>query len=208
MAKRTPRERRYARTRQEILDAAMELVQEEGPDKLSMRELARRVDYSPAGLYEYYENKDEIIVALCVEADRRLRIMLKAVPESLPAGEYLVELGMAYLRYARENKEHFLLDASAPSQIGPDKPVPFEMAVHRDGTIQVLLRGIEKAVKEGVISPVDEQGLLDIVYSFFSLAHGMAILQLTKMVNLEFDYERANRTAYRKLIDGFAPKQA
>ena len=63
MAKRTPRERRYARTRQEILDAAMELVQEKGPDKLSMRELARRVDYSPAGLYEYYENKDEIIVA-------------------------------------------------------------------------------------------------------------------------------------------------
>ena len=83
---------------------------------------------------------------------------------------------------------------------------PKEMAVHREGTIQILLRGIEKAVEEGVINPVDEQGLLDIVYSFFSLAHGMAILQLTKLVNLEFDYELANRTAYGKLIDGFASK--
>jgi AcrR family transcriptional regulator len=206
MSKTTPRERRHARTRQEILDAAMELVQEKGPDKLSMRELARRVDYSPAGLYEYFENKDDIIVALCMEADRRLRIMLKAVPESLPAFDYLIELGMAYIRYAKENKEHFLLDASAPPQIGPDQPVPLEMGVHRDGTIQILLKAIQKAVEEGVIAPVDDQGLLDIVYSIFGLAHGLAVLQVTKLVFFKFDYERANRKAYRKLIEGFGPK--
>ena len=51
----------YARTQQAILDAARAIIHEQGPDKLSMRAIADRIDYSPAGLYEYYGSKEEII---------------------------------------------------------------------------------------------------------------------------------------------------
>jgi AcrR family transcriptional regulator len=43
----------------------LEIIREEGPDALSMRNLAERIDYSAAGIYEYFSSKEEIIAAAC-----------------------------------------------------------------------------------------------------------------------------------------------
>ena len=40
-----PCERRFQRTKQTILDAALEIIREEGPGALNMRALAERSDY-------------------------------------------------------------------------------------------------------------------------------------------------------------------
>ncbi len=64
--------RRHVRTKQAILDAALEIVIQNGPAALSMRSLAERIDYSPAGLYEYFSSKEEIISAVCDEGQRML----------------------------------------------------------------------------------------------------------------------------------------
>jgi AcrR family transcriptional regulator len=50
----TPRQRRHLRTKDAILDAARQIIAEEGADNLSMRGIAERIDYSAAGLYEYF----------------------------------------------------------------------------------------------------------------------------------------------------------
>ena len=54
----TPRQRRHLRTKDAILDAARQIIATEGAEKLSMRAIAKRIDYSPAGLYEYFGSKD------------------------------------------------------------------------------------------------------------------------------------------------------
>ena len=59
-----PRTKRHLRTKQAILDAARQIIAEEGPAALSMRALADRIDYSAAGLYEYFGSKEEIIAAV------------------------------------------------------------------------------------------------------------------------------------------------
>ena len=200
MTEVTTRQRRHARTRQEILNASLEILIEEGPDKLSMREIARRVDYSPAGLYEYFENKEEIIFELCAEGDRRLRTMLKAVPESLPPDEYLVELGMVYIRYARENQEHFRLSFSRLPQLEPGEPIPIEKAFVADQTFNLLLNAIKKAIVAGVVHTREDYSLLEIAYGMFALAHGLAVLQLNNMRNIQFDYEKADRVNFASFI--------
>jgi len=58
---KTPSERRYEKTRQGILSAARTLLLEGGVEAISMRTLADKVDYSPAALYKYFANKEEII---------------------------------------------------------------------------------------------------------------------------------------------------
>jgi AcrR family transcriptional regulator len=57
------RERREA-TRAEILDAAWELVREEGLAALSMRDLARRVGMQAPSLYSYFASKHAIYDAM------------------------------------------------------------------------------------------------------------------------------------------------
>lgn len=206
MIEGTPRQRRHARTRQEILEAALEILYQDGPDKLSMREIARRVDYSPAGLYEYFENKEEIIEELCAEGDRRLRTMLKAVPETLPPDEYLVEMGMVYIRYARENEEHFMLSFSRLPQFEQDEPIPIEKVLVADETFNILLNAIKKAIEAGVIHTREDYGLLEIAYGMFAFAHGLAVLQLNNMRNIQFDYEKADRANFESFIQGLGDR--
>ena len=119
----SPREKRQARTRQEILDAALDLINEQGPDKFSLRALARRVEFSPAGLYEYFDGKEDIIDAVCEEGERRLRHYLQDVPADLPPDRTIVELGRAYIQFALQNEEHFMLMFA---QVPDGPPVTYE----------------------------------------------------------------------------------
>jgi AcrR family transcriptional regulator len=56
------RQRRYSRD--EIVDAAKELLREEGRVAFSTRKLAARVGMSVMGIYTYFENKDDILDAV------------------------------------------------------------------------------------------------------------------------------------------------
>jgi len=53
--------------RMEILDAARELFINDGYEKFSMRKLAKKIDYSPTTIYIYYNNKDDLLFAICEE---------------------------------------------------------------------------------------------------------------------------------------------
>ena len=52
---------RYTLMRQEIIQAARQIILDQGIDALSMRTIARLAQTSPANLYEYFLNKEEII---------------------------------------------------------------------------------------------------------------------------------------------------
>ncbi len=99
----TRRDRRRQQTRAEILAAARELLLEVGPEELSLRQVARRADFSPAALYNYFSSRDEIVGSLFAEAFERLDAYLRRVPCTLDPDERVVELSLAYMDFAREN---------------------------------------------------------------------------------------------------------
>lgn len=69
-----PRQRRYnkgAVKRDEILDAALNLFAEQGYDRTSVREIARAVDLSQAGLLHYFTNKEELFAEVLRRRDER-----------------------------------------------------------------------------------------------------------------------------------------
>jgi AcrR family transcriptional regulator len=55
-------------SRERILDAARELVAQEGMTALSMRRLAQELDVWPMSVYRYFEDKDELLDALAASA--------------------------------------------------------------------------------------------------------------------------------------------
>jgi AcrR family transcriptional regulator len=59
-------ERRPARgaTRERILEVALELFNEQGYDKTSLREIAERLGITKAALYYYFERKEDILLEL------------------------------------------------------------------------------------------------------------------------------------------------
>lgn len=175
---------RRKRTRRAILDAALAIIQEEGPDQLSMRSLAERIDYSPAGLYEYFGSKEEIITAVCMEGQEALYAMMDQTDPHLPAADYLFLIGKAYIRFALEQPDYFLLMfTTAPPPNMSDMPAEvLQEMLHQEGSAyRILLRAIQGGLDEGLFSERPGFGLNEMAYAAWSLVHGIAMLRVTTL---------------------------
>ena len=202
----TPRERRQERTRQAIVSTALKLLVEKGPHKLSLREIARRIDYSPAGLYEYFDSKDDLIQAVCDEADERLGAALRAVDARLPAGEYLVELGLAYIRFARQNPEHFTFLFTRREVEAPEQPVNAD-EFDTGNSFMVLYNAVRRAIDAGVIRTGEGYGLMEIAYSLWSIVHGAALLQTNSLYQFPLDFQAIDRKALQVYLQGLGQER-
>ncbi len=61
------RERERHEVRRKILDAARELFMIEGYERVTMRRIADAIEYSPTTIYHHFEDKDDLVNALCHE---------------------------------------------------------------------------------------------------------------------------------------------
>jgi AcrR family transcriptional regulator len=92
-----------------LVKAALKAIAEDGPDKLSLRDVARRAGVSAAAVYRHFHDKDDLLVAVAVEcADRIGAVMAEALADA-PADplERFRATGIAYVRFAVEHPEHF-----------------------------------------------------------------------------------------------------
>lgn len=197
MAKLTPRERRHQKTKQAILRAAHDIITEKGADGLSLREIAQRIDYSPAGLYEYFNGKDDIMASACMEELEQFSHYLNRVPANLTPAERLIRLGLAYLDFARNNPEHFtFIFTRLPQKISL-------AALSRADTPYHILRGaVEAFVKaEQVVLP-SSITVDTLAYILWAKVHGMAILQQSVIADDELDTAFAHRWAFETFVNG------
>jgi AcrR family transcriptional regulator len=99
-----------AAMRERILDAASELLHEEGRDGLSIRAIADRVGVSHMVLYTYFDNRDALFTALRdrhrqrVEAQHEDLLNRARTDDPIPVIRGLLE---DYVRFARRNPPMF-----------------------------------------------------------------------------------------------------
>ncbi|MGH6711452.1 MAG: TetR/AcrR family transcriptional regulator, partial [Bradyrhizobium sp.] len=105
---RTPAPKPYHHgdLRRVLIDAALQLVGEGGPDAVTVREAARRAGVSPGAPFRHFPSRDALMSAVAEEAQRRFRVEIEAALSEAPAGDPLSRfrcLGLAYLRWAMKN---------------------------------------------------------------------------------------------------------
>jgi AcrR family transcriptional regulator len=193
-----PREKRQQVTKELILDTARRLITKQGVEHFSLRELARAVDYSPAALYEYFDSKEDILAALCRQADIRLSRQLQTVPTNLAAAERLVALGLAYVDFARQNREHYLLMFSHLTSDRPSLAEPVDEA----SPYHILLQTVATGITAGIFPSREGYGVEQIAYACWALVHGMAMLQLIYLQEFKADFEAADRRALETFVRG------
>ena len=101
--------------RRVLIDAAMQLVGEGGPEAVSVREAARRAGVSPGAPFRHFPSRDALMNAVAEEAQRRFRAEIEAALAEAPSGAPLGRfrcLGIAYLRWAMKNPTHFEIISS------------------------------------------------------------------------------------------------
>jgi AcrR family transcriptional regulator len=162
------RERRHSQTRDDILEAAREVLLERGAADLSLREVARRADFSPAALYKYFDNKDDVIKALADSAMAALVRAFAAAPADLPPDRRAVELGLAYIAFARENPEDVGVIEMHESTVHAH-PLTHEHVALEDAVVGVFRDGIEAGVFIGAAADAEIMA-----YGAWALVQGLA----------------------------------
>lgn len=167
-------------TKQNLIDASIELLRKEGASALTARKLAREAGCSTQPIFRAYQNMDELYAdVFAVSAD-----IFSDFCESYPAESQVafVNLGLAYISFAQKDKELFRL---------------LFLSSNRYGKSLVELLNGKTGFLKNQISAAKEQGCADpesLFMKMWMLIHGSACMCLTD------DYD-LDSTATRKLLE-------
>jgi AcrR family transcriptional regulator len=93
-----------ATTRETLLEAALRLLEENGPAALRVRDVAAAADQSTMGVYTHFGSKQGLLEQLYLHGFQRLADRLDTVPSAGPGREELVEFALAYRAFALDNE--------------------------------------------------------------------------------------------------------
>lgn len=171
------RRTRNSLSRNEILNVAEQIVRNDGVDKLSMRNIAKKLSCSVASPYAHFENLEEIIKNLIIRGEVILIGMLKkAVGEANNSFEELAEIAKAYWRFAQENKGlHILMFHSG------------EGLIHRKvlnimpKSYRLFLSMLKRGQKRGEFN-YDRNLYPSLARTMWSWIYGLMVLDLTNVL--------------------------
>lgn len=99
------KERERQEMRKLIISTAMEMFIKDGYEKTSIRNIAEKIEYSPATIYLYYKDKDELFYEIQNEAFNQLHQHFIENATAADPMERLKQLLKIYLEYGIKNPD-------------------------------------------------------------------------------------------------------
>jgi AcrR family transcriptional regulator len=167
------KERHKEELKGEILKAAKELYMEKGLEATSIRNIAEKIEYSPATVYLYFRDKGEILHALHQEG---FKILVEYFTEAFKISdpfERLKALGEGYIRFSMERPEMYKLTFVMEEPIAHIDDCEDEWD-EGEGAYQVLLNTVEACQKAGYFPTLEAHG---VSFMIWSTMHGLCTLR-------------------------------
>jgi len=189
--------------RQEILDAARELLVRDGYAALSMRKVAERIDYSPTAIYLHFKDKQELVLSLCEETFARLVKELSTLEQEHQDPVVRLRKGLErYIRFGLNYPNHYIPTFMLPpppevkgkrleDMHDPESPGMRALAVLRDS--------IAAGVKAKKLRKVDPDVA---ARAAWGAIHGITSLLITYPAFPWGDRDEVIRGVLDTLIDG------
>jgi AcrR family transcriptional regulator len=172
------KEREREEMRKLILDGAQKLFLANGYDKVSIRNIADEIEYSPATIYLYYKDKNELLYAL------HQRGFVKMVREFQPLllltdpFEKLVQMGRTYIQFAVDNPELFDLMFI---MMAPMDTLDKEDWMEGDQAFGLLTQVVQECIDAGIFQKHNVQATAMMIWSGI---HGYTALYLRKRLGM------------------------
>lgn len=152
-----------------LVEAALELLDEEGADSLGLREVARRVGVSAAAPYRHFRGRQALLEAVAAEGFRRFTEMMAIKEASLPEAAQLPAMAEAYVRFALLQPALFRLMFSREIDKNADQALHQTAVGAYASLAKAAAREVPEAPSEGAV----------IAWAF---VHGLAMLLLDEQI--------------------------
>lgn len=160
--------------RGEILRAARSIIEECGPDCVTMREVAEKVGYSPTTIYLYFKDKGEVLKHTILEAAEDLAATIAAASVGPTPLDELRQRGRAYLVWGVMHPGLYQLMFQAPGDIAWAEEELAASSRAGAETNDVIRRSIE----QGQIGPIED--LPAFQTAIFAALHGATSLAISR----------------------------
>ncbi len=167
--------------KQEILDAALEILYQEGFNDLSMRKIARKTKMTAANIYNYFTSKDEIYLAIQTRGFADMAEQFRKIADSDADPRRKVEkMIRAYIDFGTGNPDQYeiMFTRNTPKYadyVGTKlEPVA---AVEKQTALQladIAGRVISRAMRHGRTSPEADPARLTL--QVWTALHGVVSL--------------------------------
>lgn len=169
------KEREREEMKKAILDVAFEMFLTEGYAGTSLREIAKKIEYSPATIYLYYKDKDALFFDIQVRCFKNLIKSYSKVIEIKNPLERLREMGHAYMKHGMKNPQSFNLMFLHDAPLEAFKR---EDRMDKHGNAIGFLRDtVRECIKEKMIKEKDE---MIVRLEVWGLTHGLTTLFIRK----------------------------
>ena len=166
--------------RRRILDTAQELIRENGYEKLTIRGIAQKIEYSPMSLYNHFPDKDAILVALAQEGFAKIGRALPKPGSGAPL-DVLRKAMLQYIDFGLKHADEYEMVFMTRRGNGTTNPkAPAEENIPDDAggkrAFQRMLEYVDNAIAaEQISGDRFELGMV-----FWAGIHGCVSLQLTQ----------------------------
>jgi AcrR family transcriptional regulator len=169
-----------------ILNTAMKLFLDKGFNNITIRNIAEKIEYSPATIYLYFKNKDEILYTLRKEGFQKLYEWQKTSLNINDPHKRLLKHGEAYVLFALENAEYYDLMFMMRSPVKHTKETNFNDTGLK--SYELLKNNVNECMSQGLFPRMN----VDIVtFSLWSYVHGIASL-IIRSRGIMFPEEQVN----------------
>ena len=203
MSTKDRRAREKQGLRQQILDAARDILIRDGYDGLSMRRVAERIDYSPTAIYLHFRNKQELVFSLCDETFARLARELDTLGADYPDPLVRLRKGMErYIAFGLKNPNHYVPAFILPHAGALDPKRQAEIVAADSNALRALgtLRtAIADCVKAKKIRKVDADVT---ARAFWTALHGITSALIVHQSFPWGDRDKLVRMLLAALLDG------
>lgn len=159
--------------RAELIEAAIRLLADQGTEALVLRRVASAAHVSTMCVYSRFGDKVGLLNAVYTAGFERLALVMSTVEHPPDPLHRIVELGLAYRRFAVSNPALYSL--MFERVIGFDPPPELRSEV-LESTLSLVLDAVTQATEQGTI---DAESPLIAAYTLWTAAHGAVSLELT-----------------------------
>lgn len=194
-----------ARLRDDILGAAEQLLLASGDTgSLSIRAIAGAVGITPPSIYLHFDDRNELIFAVC---DRRWRELEDRLDEAAARGadplDRVIRRGRAYVEFGLSHPEHYRVLLMSRETEVPEHYADQALLTQRLA-FEPLVADLQAAMDAGDLAPTDP---MELCLVLFSAVHGLTSLLVTKPAFGWPPVEQMLDRLIGTLLDGIRPRR-